>query len=554
MFRFVDDITLWTALEHGDSLMLANVLHGKRCRGVPDSDIRAFLDKRNEDGFCPLHFAAETDDCELIRMMLEHGATVDVRNEDGDTPLHTAASSGKVGALNVLLKAGASTSAVDKQCGYTALHCAAQFGHLAAARVLGSCSNLNARAGDKRTALHIAVDFGRTEVVKVLLMQGCALHLKDGDGWTALHYAASKGHGDIARALLEAGEKVNARDSTNDTPLHVASANGHAGMVALLKTNGADLAARNDDGHTPYEDAKMGNKAMHEKLRSLLFDPALVGGARRAAGSAGAAGQQGKSRRGDAPPSGKQQSKQPSAGRGAGGKPPAAAAAAGRGAGGGPARAAEAPRKSAAATASPELAAWLRSNDLADHVLPLCAQLGLTSLADVVHVREEDLSAIPVVARRKFVAAAAVAAVPAPGAAGGGTKSAQQGGYVPMPFPAVDNAKNFDAHAEAIAVAYMRRALGFTDAATTGGIHTSDGGVDVVSSRAVAQVKANFRSGAIKRGPITQLIGDTSPPSPFAGRKLLFFAVSYTDDAVRAAKERGIRLFTMDSKGVVTAV
>ena len=190
-----------------------------------------------------------------------------------------------------------------------------------------------------------------------------------------------------------------------------------------------------------------------------------------------------------------------------------------------------------------------------DYESEIAAQKALAATITVDGVKLVVLpKTVAVEPPNKFVAAVAIAAVPGSGAAGGGNKSAQQGGYVPMPFPAPDNAKNFDAHAEVIAVAYMRRALGFADAAINGGIHTNDGGVDVVSSRAVAQVKANFRSGAIKRGPITQLIGDTSLPSPFAGRELLFFAVSYTDDAVRAAKERGIRLFTMDSSGVVTAV
>ena len=276
--RFIDDISLWSALEVGDAYALASLLHDKRSRGVPDAGIRAFLDKRGEDGYSPLHFAAQNNKCEMLRLMLEQGAAVDVRDEDGDTPLHLAAMDGKVAAVHLLLNAGASVSTVDKQCGYTALHCAAQFGHAEVIRVLGARGNLNARAGDKRTALHIAIDFGRTDVVKALLALRCALHMTDANGWTALHYAANKGHGDIARTLLDAGEKVNARDGTGDTPLHLASANGHAGMIALLKTHGADLAARNDDGHTPYEDAKMGNKALQDyvELTSLQTVPQIV--------------------------------------------------------------------------------------------------------------------------------------------------------------------------------------------------------------------------------------------------------------------------------------
>ena len=102
-------------------------------------------------------------------------------------------------------------------------------------------------------------------------------------------------------------------------------------------------------------------------------------------------------------------------------------------------------------------------------------------------------------------------------------------------------------------MAYMRHALGYRDAKRKSPIHVPDGGIDVVSTQAVAQVKANFRS-AINRGPISQLIGDTTPPSPYAGRRLLFFAAKYTDDAIIAARERNVTLFKMDSQGNVTPV
>ena len=553
---------IWYALEDGNVDGLAQALHAAQSARGRDAVV-AFLNKPSqpcglrpsgEGLLCPLHEVVAKNyenggACELARILVDAGSGVDVVDSAGRTPLHIAALLGKLALVHMLLGAGASTSVAEKTQGYFALDCAAMNGHAEVARLIAAKhGNINTRSRDKRTALHIACLNGHTEVVKVLLAQACALHLVDNMGLTALHYAAAKGHGDIARALLEAGELVNAREISGSTPLHFASTKGHTGMVALLKANGAYLAARNNEGRTAYEVANMDSPVVHERLRSLLFDPALAGGSsRRPSGPAAGVTSH-------APPQHRQQpTPQPShnvrrvvvneaaAGRHSGGG--------GRGGGRG--------LWSPSSAVSPELVAWLRSNDLAELVLPLCAQLGLASLSDVVHVREEDLSAIPVVQRRKFVAAAAAMARPPPGGGsarpgGGGAAGVQ--GYVPMPFPAVDNAKSFDAHAEAIAVAYMRRALGYADAKTNGGIHTPDGGVDVVSSRAVAQVKANFRSGAVKRGPIMQLVGDTTPPSPFAGRKLLFFAVSFTDDAVRAAKERGIRLFTMDSQGVVTTV
>jgi ankyrin repeat protein len=554
---------IWEAIFDNNDDYLRRLLMMNTERLGP-AGMTTLLAQRSADGETPVTQAALAGSGVMVRLLCQNGAPADAKNEGGDTPLHIAALDGNDVVVRELVKLGADTSIVDRECGYNALHCAAQNGDVDTIRLLAPRSAIDARTKDKRTALHVAADMGRTAAVKALLEFRCPPRLRDDEGCTALHYAANKGHGDIARALIEAGEDVNLADNDGETPLHLASSGGHAGMITLLKSAGAKLSVRDKEGYTPYEVAKMSNKDQHAKLRSLLFDPALAGGAKRAPGAGPAKQQPGK---------GKQQQEKarnggkPAAATNAGGKGAAGGGKPGAGGGGGggnkaPAAGGGKPAggagagsgKPSSSAVSAELTAWLRNQQLADAILPLCAQLGLASLSDVVHVREDDLTSVPVVQRRKFVAAArlvAAGAAPAGPAKGGGGGG---GGYKPLPFPSVDNAKSFDAHAETIAVTYMRQALGYTDAKVNGGIHTPDGGIDVVSSKAVAQVKANFRSGAIKRGPITQLIGDATAPSPYAGRRLLFFAVSYTDDAIRAARERDVRLFTMDSRGVVTAV
>ena len=92
------------------------------------------------------------------------------------------------------------------------------------------------------------------------------------------------------------------------------------------------------------------------------------------------------------------------------------------------------------------------------------------------------------------------------------------------------------------------REWGFTDAvATTGG---ADGGIDVRSSRALAQVK--WRGGLAGRPDLQKLYGargaDTS-------KALLFFAASgYSKAALDYAKDVGMSLYIYDPVGTVTAV
>jgi hypothetical protein len=98
------------------------------------------------------------------------------------------------------------------------------------------------------------------------------------------------------------------------------------------------------------------------------------------------------------------------------------------------------------------------------------------------------------------------------------------------------------AEAEVNAAEQMQR-LGYHDAtALLGGV---DGGIDVYSARAYAQVK--WRGGRADRADLQNLYGARGTSS---GRDLLYFAAAgYTDDAVEYAEALGIALFRCEPDG-----
>lgn len=99
--------------------------------------------------------------------------------------------------------------------------------------------------------------------------------------------------------------------------------------------------------------------------------------------------------------------------------------------------------------------------------------------------------------------------------------------------------------AEQIACAHMR-AMGFTDARLTGG--SRDGGVDVVSSAGVAQVK--MMALPVGAPPVQQLRGSR----PDVAAHLFYSTSGYTEPAKVAADQSGVLLFLIDGTGQVTAV
>lgn len=92
------------------------------------------------------------------------------------------------------------------------------------------------------------------------------------------------------------------------------------------------------------------------------------------------------------------------------------------------------------------------------------------------------------------------------------------------------------------------QAWGFVDAASP--LHSADGGIDVRSSRALAQVK--FRSVKAGRPEIQNLVGARAGD---ASKALLFFDFKgYSPQAVQYANQMNVGLYTYDRAGIVTPV
>ncbi|XP_045826697.1 protein VAPYRIN-LIKE-like [Trifolium pratense] len=85
--------------------------------------------------------AARVDDVHALKKCLAAGAEVNRKDQNGWTPLHWASFKGRIKSVKILLEHGAEVDSVD-DAGYTPLHCAAEAGHLQVALVLiahGGC-------------------------------------------------------------------------------------------------------------------------------------------------------------------------------------------------------------------------------------------------------------------------------------------------------------------------------------------------------------------------------------------------------------------------------
>ncbi|KAJ3114374.1 hypothetical protein HDU96_002179 [Phlyctochytrium bullatum] len=137
----------------------------------------------------PLYGAVESDNCELMRSLLEAGASLHASNYMSSPPLHFALEKGKAQAAAILLAAGADPNARswDKK---TALHWLVQ-GRVNGseaenllARMMEREVDLNARGKDGLTALHLAVYNSKEMLLLLLRTEDMNLYVADNYGKT----------------------------------------------------------------------------------------------------------------------------------------------------------------------------------------------------------------------------------------------------------------------------------------------------------------------------------------------------------------------------------
>lgn len=116
-------------------------------------------------------------------------------------------------------------------------------------------ADINAKGLDNWTALHFAVNEGRTEIVKELLSRdGVEKDPVSNIMRTPLHLACMRGNTAIVRMLVTSGANINSQDDDGNTPLHFASEFGHfESIIFLVKEAGSDPQIQNKYDYSPSD-------------------------------------------------------------------------------------------------------------------------------------------------------------------------------------------------------------------------------------------------------------------------------------------------------------
>ncbi|CAH8531970.1 unnamed protein product [Schistosoma turkestanicum] len=174
---------------------------------------------------------------------------VNEKDKYGTTPLHYSTKMGNLGATITFILHGASALERDNQRN-TSLHTAAYYGRLHTCEKLLSTSHgmraMNCPDAIGRLPLHVAVEHGHIEIVKMFIDRGC-LFRKCHIGNTPLHYVSIGGCLKTCKLLLQSSPSLlNQINFHGMTALHYAAKENNVEVVDYLLTSRAKILPDKD--------------------------------------------------------------------------------------------------------------------------------------------------------------------------------------------------------------------------------------------------------------------------------------------------------------------
>jgi cytohesin len=229
-----------------------------------------------------LKAVSKGDVIEVTQYLQQDADWAKSKNKQGESALHLAAEKGHLDIIRLLAEYGADMEAQNRY-GATPLAEAVSNGKEAAITLfLELGANPDGSGGASQLPLVLAVSRNMPRVVRQLLTAkadpnlnnpllvaaqynygetgialvegGAKLDVHDYYYRYPLHFAASTGGFDLARAILDKGADIDVRENSNGyTPLHFAVMYGHNLLVDLLLERGARTDIISNHGTTPLE-------------------------------------------------------------------------------------------------------------------------------------------------------------------------------------------------------------------------------------------------------------------------------------------------------------
>lgn len=239
------------------------------------------IESTNSMGWTPLLLAAKEGMTELVRFLLEMGASVATQElQTGRTALQWAAIAGDPESVHLLLQRQdqSTTDNVKWLTFALSFQAVRENGAAALLQILKEANSLDPEDSQLLNLWHLVAKQGHESALEVLLNMGINLEAKDEHGNTVLSLAAKNGHEGILRLLLGKGANIDAESydkSYGGTPLSYAAERKSTRVVRLLLDAGAKVETEHQrkTGRTPLHIATglaVERSGVDEKLETIV--------------------------------------------------------------------------------------------------------------------------------------------------------------------------------------------------------------------------------------------------------------------------------------------
>ncbi|XXH01493.1 hypothetical protein Hte_007853 [Hypoxylon texense] len=222
------------------------------------------LNRPDGKGKTALHLAVLGEYDEIVTPLLENGSNIEAVDENSQTALASAAHRGKWTSLPILLQWMHDHETEDHETKQAALlrelaelpvpsDVLTMSDHVQTIRTLLKYTSPNIPDPDRRkTALHLAAQEGKTEVIRVLLDSGADASIKAiSFGWTPIFYAVRYVHIEATQLLFNHSRNPFVVDDDGWTPLHLAALNGAVEIMKIfVNADRGTLEFQTDDKST----------------------------------------------------------------------------------------------------------------------------------------------------------------------------------------------------------------------------------------------------------------------------------------------------------------
>ena len=247
--------------------------------GLKPQNVFRYLSEKEST---PLHFAVESNSLEIVRILLEYGASPIAISGKQSTPVHLACSQNKLNMVEEMVEqCGNEILNCKNDQGQTPLHSSSSLmgGKQLISFLLSKGSPLDVQDANGHTPLQVAVRYGNIASMEQLLASGSSPLIKDTRGCNCLHIAVTFKRREVFKCLLKhpkITEMSNSVNNDGDLPIHLALREGLSTFITPLLTSTHHQITDKDDNNYFHLAALAGDDKTVENLLTRSFAESMI--------------------------------------------------------------------------------------------------------------------------------------------------------------------------------------------------------------------------------------------------------------------------------------